>query len=124
MKETNKIWTTWFEIPVLDMDRAKSFYETIFSTTIVVEDMGPLKMGVFPHGKVGCALCQNEWYKPGQDGPLVYMDGSPDLQLVLNRVEAVGGEVVVEKKQISPEHGYMAVFNDSEGNRLALHSMK
>jgi len=121
---TEKSWTHWFEIPVTDMDRAKKFYETIFDTSIHVMEHGELKMGIFPHGDVGCALCLHpEFYRPGKDGPLIYMDADPDLQVVQDRVEAAGGKVLIPKKRISPEHGNMCVFIDSEGNRLALHSM-
>jgi len=117
-----KSWTHWFEIPVSDFDRAKKFYETIFETEIFVNDLGSLKMGIFPHKETGCAICQNEFYQPGQHGTLVYMDANPDLLIVQNRIEPAGGKVLFQKKQISPEHGYMCVFIDSEGNRMALHS--
>ena len=120
----SKPWTNWFEIPVSDMDRAKKFYETIFNTQIVVRDLGALEMGFFPNSEVGCALCKNEWYKPGEEGTLVYMNAGPDLQAVQDRIENAGGKVIMPKKQISPEYGYMALFIDSEGNRMALHSEK
>ncbi len=117
-----KSWTGWFEIPVQDMNRAKQFYETIFETEIEVSDLGPLQMGVFPHKEVGCALCKGEAYQPGSTGPVVYMDASPDLRTVQDKIEGAGGSVQMTKKQISPQHGYMALFVDTEGNRLALHS--
>lgn len=74
---------------------------------------------------VGGALTYAEgFYKPSAtDGPLVYLNGNPDLQRVLDKVEKAGGKVVVPKTQISPEYGYMAVFIDTEGNRNALHSI-
>lgn len=115
-------WTTWFEIPVDDFDRAKKFYETIFQTEIHAIDFGGFQMGIFPHKQVGCAICKGEWYKTGDSGPIVYMNANPDLQLVQNRIEAAGGKIIMAKKQISPEHGFMALFYDTEGNRLALHS--
>ncbi|PCJ83119.1 MAG: hypothetical protein COA57_12045 [Flavobacteriales bacterium] len=118
-----KSWAHWFEIPVADFDRAKIFYETIFEVDIFPTDFGPFKMGIFPHKEVGCALCHGEYYTPGQDGAVVYMDASPDLQVVQDRIDAAGGQVIMAKKQISKEHGYMAMFIDSEGNRMALHSM-
>ncbi len=122
-KETKSIaWTTWFEIPVDDFDRAKSFYETIFQTSIDAIDFGPFKMGLFPHKKVGCAICKGDGYKTGDAGTVVYMNANPDLQHVQDRIEAAGGKIIQAKKQISPEHGFMALFIDSEGNRLALHS--
>ncbi len=117
-----RLWTTWFEIPVDDFERAKKFYETIFDTDIEAIDFGALKMGIFPHKTVGCAICKGEYYKTGDGGAVVYMNANPDLKTVENRIEAAGGKLIMPKKQISPEHGYMALFLDSEGNRMALHS--
>ena len=125
MSESQKrSWTHWFEIPVTDFDRAKKFYETIFLTELFVNDFGSFKMGIFPHKDVGCAICFGEWYKPSSDGTLVYLDANPDLKETLNRIESAGGKIIQEKKQISEEHGFMALFIDSEGNRMALHSME
>jgi uncharacterized protein len=117
-------WSHWFEIPVLDFDRARKFYEAIFQIKLHVEDFGGLKMGVFPHSEGGGAICKGEYYLPGPHGPVVYLNAGPDLQLVQDRIAPAGGTVVMRKKQISAAHGYMALFMDSEGNRLALHSME
>lgn len=117
-----KLWSVWYEIPVFDYERAKKFYESIFNIKIFTEDFGNFKMGIFPHKEVGCALCFGQGYKPGQEGTLVYMNAEPDLDTVLNRIVKAGGKVLREKNMISAEHGFMAVFVDSEGNRLALHS--
>ena len=120
-----KKWSEWFEIPALDMNRAMTFYETVFDTEIHVNEFGPnFKMGIFPHSEVGCALVYNpDFYKPAEGGVTVYLNANPDLQVVLDRVESAGGKVIAPKKQIDPEHGFMALFIDSEGNRMALHSM-
>ena len=115
-------WVSWFEIPVLDLERASSFYGQIFDCEIEHLDLGELKMGVLPHGRIGGALVQHPYYQPGSQGPLVYLNGGEDLAVVLDRVEAAGGKIVVPKRQISDEHGFMAVFTDTEGNRMALHS--
>lgn len=119
-------WTHWFEIPVSDMKRAQKFYETVFDTKIDIMQFGPnFEMGIFPHLETGCALVFNpEFYVPSQDGVLVYMNALPDLQPTLDRIVTAGGNVIQTKTQISPEHGFMAIFLDSEGNRLALHSME
>lgn len=116
-------WTSWFEIPATDLARAKKFYDAIFQMETEIFDFGGLKMGMFPHTGVGGALCQHESYRPSEThGPLIYLNGNPDLQTVLDRVEPAGGRVIRAKTQISPEYGYMAVFIDTEGNRMALHS--
>jgi len=120
---------SWFEIPTQDIDRAANFYEAIFNVSMIPLDLQQLKMRMFPvedPGKgVGGALCYNkEFYKPSAtDGPLIYLNGNPDVQNILDKVEPAGGKIVVPKTQISPEYGYMAVFIDTEGNRVALHSI-
>jgi predicted enzyme related to lactoylglutathione lyase len=85
-------------------------------------DLGDLQMAFFPEAEVGIALCFSPWYKPSDNGVLVYLDGNPDLQVILDRIEKSGGKIIQPKKQISPDHGFMCLFLDSEGNRLALHS--
>ncbi len=121
---THRNWTHWFEIPVSDFDRAKTFYETIYKIEIEVMDFGPFKMGIFPHHNVGCAICYGERYTPGNQGSVVYLDANPDLNEILNRIENAGGQILQVKKQISDAHGFMGLFIDSEGNRMALHSME
>lgn len=116
-------WTTWFEIPVIDLARAKQFYDALFQIDIQVMDFGGFQMGLFPQAEVGAALCRHESYQPSAThGTLIYLNGNPDLQTILDRVEPAGGRVLRPKTQISPEYGYMAIFTDTEGNRLALHS--
>jgi len=119
-----KSWTHWFEILATDFSRAKKFYETVFHTEIEASDFGRFKMGIFPHKETSAAICEGQWYKPSADGVVVYMDASPDLSAALCKIEQAGGEVIMPKKQISPEHGFMALFLDTEGNRVALHSME
>jgi len=115
----------WFEVPVNNMDRAKKFYETVFKVDINVQDFGGVLMGWFPdRGVVPGAqgtLIKQDTYVPSQEGTLVYFV-SENVQNELDRVEAAGGTIYQAKTQISPEHGYMAVFIDTEGNRIALHS--
>jgi uncharacterized protein len=117
-----KPWTQWIEIPVTDMERAKRFYEEILQITIATQDLGGFKMGFFPQSQVGVALCWGTHYTPSAEGTLVYLNANPDLAQVANRIEAAGGKLLRDKTLISPEHGFMALFLDTEGNRVALHS--
>jgi uncharacterized protein len=75
--------------------------------------------------QVGGALVHSGgFHKPSAtDGPLVYLNANPDVQLVLNKVTAAGGKILVPKTEISPDFGHMAVLIDTEGNRVALHSI-
>lgn len=116
----------WFEIPVTNMERAKSFYNTVFNIEIQVHDFGGTLMGWFPYaeGKSGAAgsLILNPAYAPSENkGVLIYFS-STDTETELGRIEEAGGKVIQDKTQISPDVGYMALFIDSEGNRIALHS--
>jgi len=120
---------SWFEIPTTDLDRAQKFYETIFNISLIPLDVQAIKMRMFPLENpmlgVGGALVYNaEFYKPSStDGPLIYLNANPDVQNVLSKVESAGGKILVPKTQISEDYGYMAMFIDSEGNRIALHSI-
>ena len=119
---------SWFEIPTQDIDRAQKFYEDIFDIKMIPLDLANIKMRMFPIDNpmnIGGALTFNsEFYRPSAtDGPLVYLNGNPDLQKVLDKVEDAGGQILVPKTQISPEYGFMGVFLDSEGNRVGLHSV-
>lgn len=119
---------SWFEIPVADLDRARAFYETIFGFEMQVLNLANnLNMALFPteEGGIGGALCQHkDFYFPGHQGPVVYLNAGPDLQEVLSKVESSGGKVIIPKTQISETFGYMAFFSDTEGNRVALHSQQ
>lgn len=118
----------WFEIPVEDFARAKAFYEEILD--MKMQDFSPndnLKMALFPSGEnsVGGALCYNpEFYKTGHQGPLLYLNANPDLEKVLERLRKRDGKILQPKTMISDEIGFMAVIEDSEGNRIALMSQK
>ena len=122
----------WFEIPVSDMDRAVAFYNEVFQIKITVHDMGELIMGWFPlaenpeaKGASGSLVYHKGFYKPSTDGILIYFTSrTGDIKHELSRIEKAGGKILKPKTQISPEHGYMALFLDTEGNRVALHSLK
>ncbi len=120
---------SWFEIPTIDIDRAQKFYETIFGINMIPMDMPNIKMRMFPLDdmmtQVGGALVDSGGFHKASatDGPLIYLNANPDVQHVLDKVVAAGGSIMVPKTEISPEYGFMAVFMDTEGNRVALHSV-
>jgi uncharacterized protein len=120
---------SWFEIPTTDIDRAQKFYETIFGITMMPMDMPNIKMRMFPLDdmmtQVGGALVDSGGFHKASatDGPLIYLNGNPDVQNILDKVVEAGGSIMVPKTEISPEHGFMAVFIDTEGNRIGLHSV-
>ena len=126
--DSNILW--WFEIPVDDMSRAVKFYETVFAIQLSRNTLGQLEMALFPTasgkpGKAGALVRLPQWYKPSENGTLVYLSSqSNDISDELSRVESAGGKIIIPKGPISPELGFRALIRDSEGNRIALHSMK
>jgi uncharacterized protein len=114
------------EIPVSDFSRAVKFYQTILNASIEEVDMGGTTMGVFPSDgeTVNVVLVKGDDYKPSAEGAVVYLHAGDDLQPTLTSIEKSGGRIIVPKTQISPEMGFFAIFIDSEGNKLGLHSSK
>jgi len=116
----------WFEIPMTDIERAKKFYETIFDIEFFQIEMMGMDMLMFPsqRPKSSGALVKSQYHTPSKTGSIIYLNANPDLQLVLDKIEPAGGKVTMPKSHIDPETGYMAFFEDSEGNLIALHSSK
>ena len=116
----------WFEIPVKDIERARKFYETVLNTKLTLEELEPFTMAFFPMtlGVPGAAgtLIKAESYEPSHAGTVVYFSVD-DIDETLRRINANGGKTLLPKKGIG-EYGFIAHFEDTEGNRLALHSMK
>ena len=119
----------WFEIPVADFERAKKFYETIFDYQMPESQMGPARMGFLLYdfqndGRGGAIVHHPDFYTPSKNGTLVYLNCEPDLQIIADRVEGAGGKITKPKTEVAPQLGYWALIEDTEGNRVALHSMK
>lgn len=125
--EKNGNAINWFEIPVVDFDRAKKFYETVLGQKITNHPMPDANTtyGVLPYvpgTSVGGAIMKMDGFEPSQQGPVLYLNGGDDLSDALSRVEGAGGKITIPKTDIG-ENGFMAHFIDTEGNRIALHSM-
>lgn len=122
---------TWFEIPVSDTARAKAFYEQILDIEMHTRTIPETNevLTFFPYdpdviqatsGRVTGVLTQSGKNSPSSNGTLIYINASPDLQLVLDKVEPAGGKILVPRMQINA--GFIAVILDSEGNRIGLHA--
>ncbi len=114
----------WFEIPVKDLDRASKFYEKVFDVKLTLEG----HVAFFPYIKEGPgaagSLTMFESYEPSHSGTLVYF-GVDDINEILRRVNANGGKTLLPKTRIGISgFGFIAHFEDCEGNRVGLQSMK
>ena len=123
-EETNPV--NWFEIPVNDLERARRFYESVLDVELAENEMGPLKMAWFPMapGAPGAAgtLVEGSGYTPSHSGTLVYFHVD-DIESTLAKIDGSGGKTLTPKTGIG-EYGFIAHFEDSEGNRVALHSQQ
>jgi predicted enzyme related to lactoylglutathione lyase len=115
---------SWFEIPAINFERARHFYEQTFSIELQLEEKPEFKMGIFPHSDQGAGGCitSGKDYQPSAGGTIVYLYAGDDLAKPLERAVNLGGKVVMPKTGIG-EHGYIALFKDSEGNTVGLHSI-
>ena len=120
---------TWFEIPISDTKRAKYFYETILDIEMVVRADGNDEAVFFPYnpdviqatsGRITGVLSKANRNNPSANGTLVYINASPDIQKVLDKVEKAGGKIIVPKTKMNA--GFIAIILDSEGNKVGLHA--
>lgn len=120
---------TWFEIPVSDIDRAKKFYETILDIQMVKRSDGADEAVFFPSdpnvvqatsGRVTGVLSKSGRNSPSGNGTMVYINASPEIQKVLDKVEKAGGKILLPKTHMIA--GFIAVIQDTEGNRVGLHA--
>jgi predicted enzyme related to lactoylglutathione lyase len=114
----------WVDIPVLNLDRAIRFYSAVVGMQVEKQDYPGMSIGLLPHreGEVSGCLFLSSKVKPSADGPLVYLNVHGRLDEAVEAAVECGGKVLEPKESISP-FGSRAVILDSEGNRIAVHSM-
>jgi len=114
----------WFKIPVKDLERAKKFYEAVIDNELSRSEIGQMKMAWFPmtDGAPGAAgaLVKGEGYIPSHAGTLVFLQVK-DIDTTMSRIRMHGGKVLLAKTGMG-EFGFIAHFEDTEGNRIALHA--
>jgi predicted enzyme related to lactoylglutathione lyase len=114
----------WVDIPVLDLDRAMRFYSAVLASEVRLQENHGMKIGLLPGSEpdVFGLLFAKESEQPSDKGPVVYLSVEGRLDDAVAQVEAHGGKVLQARHQLGP-YGFRAVILDSEGNRIALHSM-
>ena len=119
-----KNYISIFEIPATDISRAIKFYQAILDIKIEKMDIPGMQMGILPYEKqmVTGVIIKGEGYQPSTDGVTIYLNGGDNLQTILDRIDKNGGEIIVPKTLHADENGYFAMFLDSEGNKMGLHS--
>ena len=114
----------WFEIPVSDMARAVKFYEAVFGGKLAPPtQMGQHLFAFFPmekeaYGAAG-TLVKGEDYTPSHQGTMVYF-GAKEIDATIKKIEKADGKMLFPRTNIG-QYGFFAIFEDTEGNRVALH---
>lgn len=120
-----KNYVSWFEIPAVNFQQAVDFYNHIYSIDMEKNIDENYAMAFFPSNNgIGGAIVAGPGSTPSDTGPLIYLNAGSDLEPILKKVEEAGGRIVMGKTLINEDSGYFAIFIDSEGNKLALHSIK
>jgi predicted enzyme related to lactoylglutathione lyase len=113
----------YFEIPVLDLDRACDFYSKVFETVLSRDTVDGYQMAFFDSseesfGATG-ALVVGDVYVPSHQGCFLYF-GVESIDETVARALEHGGSVLYPKKS-NGDLGFVAEIQDTEGNRIALH---
>lgn len=117
-----------FEIPVDDLDRAKSFYGSIFGWSLQTMSMGEGEYTI-----VGTTAIDEKTQIPTEPGAInggmmlrsaetpapVVTVGVASIDAALKEIEAGGGRVVTPRTEITGM-GAFAYFEDTEGNVMGL----
>jgi len=113
-----------FEIPATDISRAINFYKEILGVDIKKLDFPGMEMGLFPYQDqmVTGVIMKGKGYEPSASGVTIYLNGGDNLQTILNKVAGNGGKIMIPKTPHADESGFFAIFHDSEGNKIGLHS--
>ena len=108
------------------MDRAVDFYSKTFGVIFERQNIDGNDMALFPYqiggeGATG-ALAKGESYQPSLKGTRVYFS-TTDIDSTINKAIGAGGRLIYPKTDAG-DYGFVAEFEDSEGNCIALHMKK
>ena len=115
---------SYVAIPCDDFERAYKFYYAITNGLLRRNENVPFPMAYFVNrnGKNIGHLFHDQRFQTSQDGVMVYFESDKELSLMLSEIDKAGGTIVMPKSALGPGRGYWAIFLDTEGNKLALHS--
>ncbi|MDA9316879.1 VOC family protein [Polaribacter sp.] len=124
MKNVNLV--NWFDIHVSNLNKAKTFYETVFDIKLTDFPVEFGKQSGFPFDSKGLnitgALVETEGFVASNNNTVVYFD-SEDCIVEAEKTVKAGGKIIRPKRAIGP-FGFVAILMDIDGNAIGLHSKK
>lgn len=132
----------WIQIPAIDLIRASTFYTNVFGSSFFFEKLNDIEHAVFQADSKGDKLINGALIeiKEGETvglGVTLFFDATGNFDLLLEKIESNGGEVITPKTLIKKplenndtilvktyidnRSGYFAHFFDSEGNKIGLY---
>ena len=114
----------WAEIAVSDMDRAIKFYQQHFNVNFKRETIDDMEMAILEtknDDDTNLALVKHKMLTPSMDGSTIYLHFSEQLTPLVEKLQQANVPVLVPATPIKDgECGYIALFGDSEGNKVGL----
>lgn len=114
----------WFEIPVTDIEKARSLYEAMLDMKLPVSDFGGVPHAVLSNSNASCtsgALVSDPTRPPKRgSGTVLYLHATDGVARCLSRAVEAGAKVVQPRTEIGP-HGAIALIEDLDGNVIGLH---
>lgn len=117
-----------FEIPAIDVEKLKRFYEQVFGWKIlqypgpvdywVIQTVPTDEKGMLLHPGVNGGMFK----KPQQDIKPINYYAVESITDFLAKIEKLGGKIISPKQEI-PDIGWVAAAVDPEGNQFALIEM-
>jgi predicted enzyme related to lactoylglutathione lyase len=113
----------WADIPVADMDRARTFYASVLQADIPLMEGANGDVALLPMepGDAGADLVRSDQMKPGPGGARIYLNSQGDPEGMIERAVAAGGAVVRPVADMGDTVGWIGFFQDSEGNHIGVH---
>jgi predicted enzyme related to lactoylglutathione lyase len=132
----------WIQIPSKKLERAVKFYENVFDTSFILEELNDIPHAIFKNGKTGKKLINGAIIEVKEIqnlnvGPVLYFNATGNFENILELIQENKGLILKSKTLItSPEEndtfiipntyidekpGYYAHFIDSEGNKMGLY---
>jgi predicted enzyme related to lactoylglutathione lyase len=109
----------WLELASSDIPASAKFYGDLFGWPIVTDEQMDYTMTALGQGETGVGFARVDEAQGVMPGSvLVYVDVA-DVDAAIARAKELGAPICLDRMEI-PTVGWMAIFGDPGGNRIAV----